>query len=403
MIWETFKLAIQALLRNALRSSLTVLGIVIGVGAVIAMVTIGNGTTARVTADIAKLGTNLLTLRPGQGFGRPGGARGAADNFSMDDVKAIERQIGGLRAVAPTASANATAIFANQNWNTSVTGSTNDYFVAREWSFAAGRRFLENELRSGKTVCIIGERVRKELFGGSDPVAQRVRLKNVSCEVIGLLAVKGQSSFGDDQDDTIVMPIRAVQRRFLGNQDIRSIFVSAAEGVSTDRVRRDLTALMRERRRIWPGEDDDFNVFDMTEIAAMLTSTTTILTGLLGAVAAVSLLVGGIGIMNIMLVSVTERTREIGIRLAVGAQEHQVLMQFLVEAAVLSLFGGIIGILAGLGLAAVAVSFLKVPFVFDPTIIVIAFAFSAAVGLVFGFMPARRAARLDPIEALRHE
>ncbi|HSM20348.1 MAG TPA: ABC transporter permease, partial [Hyphomicrobiales bacterium] len=266
MIWETFKLAFQALLRNALRSSLTVLGIVIGVAAVIAMVTIGNGTTAQVTADISKLGTNLLTLRPGQGPGRPGGARATAPPFDMDDVEAIERQIGGVRAVAPVASAGATAIFANTNWNTSVTGSTNDYFLARQWSFAEGRRFLENEVRAGVSVCIIGETVRRELFGGSDPVAERIRLKNVSCEVVGLLAAKGQAGFGGDQDDTIIMPIRAVQRRFLGNQDVRSIFVSAAEGVSTDRVRRDLTALMRERRRISTGEEDDFHIFDMTEI-----------------------------------------------------------------------------------------------------------------------------------------
>ena len=243
---------------------------------------------------------------------------------------------------------------------------------------------------------MIGDTIRKQLFGRADPIGSKIRVKKVSCEIIGLLAVKGQSSFGQDQDDIIVMPIRAVQRRFLGNQDIQTINVSAKDGASTAKVRRDVTLLMRDLRRISPLEDDDFYVRDMTEIANMLSGTTRVLTGLLGAVAAVSLLVGGIGIMNIMLVSVTERTREIGIRLAVGAQEHQVLMQFLVEAVVLSVFGGLIGIAVGLGLAGLAVNLLNVPFIFEPNIVMIAFIFSAVVGVVFGYFPREARSTIEP-------
>jgi len=402
MIWETVKLALLAISRNALRSFLTVLGIVIGVAAVITMVTVGSGTTVKVTEDISKLGSNLLFISAGQGFG-PGGARTTAANFVASDLAALRQQINGVKAIAPISRAAASAIYGNENWSTTITGSTNEYFVTKDWTFAEGRQFFDTELRSGKAVCVIGETIRKELFGMSDPIGSKIRLKNVSCEIIGLLAAKGQSSFGQDQDDIVVMPIRAVQRRFLGNQDIQTIYVSAEDGVSTSKIRRDVTLLMRELRRISPLEDDDFRVRDMTEIANMMAGTTKVLTGLLGAVAAVSLLVGGIGIMNIMLVSVTERTREIGIRLAVGAQENQVLMQFLVEAVVLSLFGGLIGVGLGLGLAGLAVNILKVPFIFEPNIVWVAFVFSAAVGVVFGYFPARRAARLSPIEALRHE
>ena len=402
MIWETIKLALQAIFRNALRSFLTVLGIVIGVAAVIAMVTVGGGTTVQVTQDISKLGSNLLFVRPGQGFG-PGGARTSAANFDAKDVAALRQQIEGVKAIAPVSRTAVSAIYGNENWSTTITGSTNQYFVAQEWVIANGRRFFDNELRSGKTVCVIGETVRENLFGKADPIGSRIRLKRVSCEVVGLLAGKGQSSFGQDQDDIVVMPLRAVQRRFLGNQDIQTIFISARDGVSTAKVRRDVTLLMRELRQVSSLEDDDFRVRDMTEIANMVSGTTRVLTGLLGAVAAVSLLVGGIGIMNIMLVSVTERTREIGIRLAVGAQGKQVLMQFLVEAVVLSLIGGLIGIALGLAFAGLAAKVLNVPFILEPTIVIVAFVFSAFVGVVFGYFPARRAARLNPIDALRHE
>ncbi|MBZ8134512.1 ABC transporter permease [Afifella sp. IM 167] len=400
MLLSAFRLALQAIMRNALRSFLTVLGVIIGVGAVIALVTIGNGTTAKVQEQISSLGTNLLFLRPGQGQGPQ---QEDAPSFSMSDVDAIREQLSGLRAVAPTVTSSEKAIYGNQNHTTTVNGTTGDLLVARDWDLVEGRSFLDTEVRSGKAVCIIGQTLRTELFGSSEPLGRKIRLGSVSCEVIGLLEEKGESNFGQDQDDIVLMPIRAVQRRFLGNTDVPSIYLSAADGVDTAKVRRDVTYLMRERRRITGDKEDNFSVNDMAEMVSTMTSTTQLMTVLLGAVAAVSLLVGGIGIMNIMLVSVTERTREIGIRLAIGAQENQVLMQFLVEAVVLSLLGGFIGVALGLGLSALASFALDLPFVLDSSIVALAFAFSAAVGVGFGYFPARRAARLDPIEALRHE
>ncbi|MEI3805911.1 ABC transporter permease [Agrobacterium sp. CCNWLW32] len=402
MFFETSRLALRAISRNLLRSFLTVLGVVIGVAAVIAMVTIGNGTTEQVKSELSRLGTNMLFVRPGQ-FG-PGRASTEAKRFDDRDVEAIRNQISGIRAVAPqNRSSAATVIFGGKNHQTSVIGTTNDYLIAQNWTIALGRDFQPAEDRGGQIGCIIGETVRQELFGAENPVGQTIRVSNISCPVIGVLARKGQSGLGDDQDDTIIMPLKIHQRRIGGTTTISSIMVSAQDGVSTAKVQSDLQNLLRERRRIGIGREDDFTVNDMTQIASAMTGTTTLLTGLLGAVAAVSLLVGGIGIMNIMLVSVTERTREIGIRLAIGALEKQVLTQFLVEAVMLSAFGGLVGILTGLGLAYAVVSYLTVPFVTSPSIIFLAFAFSAAIGVIFGYFPARRAASLSPIEALRHE
>ncbi len=402
MFFETSRLALRAISRNILRSFLTVLGVVIGVAAVIAMVTIGNGTTEQVKSELSRLGTNMLFVRPGQ-FG-PGRASTEAKRFDDRDVEAIRNQISGIRAVAPqNRSSAATVIFGGKNHQTSVIGTTNDYLIAQDWTIALGRDFQPAEDRGGQIGCIIGETVRQELFGAENPVGQTIRVSNISCPVIGVLARKGQSGLGDDQDDTIIMPLKIHQRRIGGTTTISSIMVSAQDGVSTAKVQSDLQNLLRERRRINIGREDDFTVNDMTQIASAMTGTTTLLTGLLGAVAAVSLLVGGIGIMNIMLVSVTERTREIGIRLAIGALEKQVLTQFLVEAVMLSAFGGIVGILTGLGLAYAVVGYLNVPFVTSPSIIFLAFAFSAAIGVIFGYFPARRAASLSPIEALRHE
>jgi putative ABC transport system permease protein len=401
MVYETVKLALQAILRNALRSSLTVLGIVIGVGAVIAMVTIGNGTTARVASDLAKLGSNLLSVRPGQ-FG-PGRASAEAKPFNVRDLEALKAQLRGVRAVAPTSQKAATVVYGSQNRSTPVTGTENGYFITHDWRLTAGRQLLEGEIRSGRAACIIGDTVREKLFGREAPIGRNIRVDKISCEVIGLLAAKGQSSFGTDQDDIVIVPLRMFQRRIAGNSDISTIWVSAEEGTDTAKVQADMERLLRERRSITAGKEDDFSVRDMKQIAQTQAATATLLTGLLAAVAGVSLLVGGIGIMNIMLVSVTERTREIGIRLAIGAVERQVLMQFLVEAVVLSGLGGLIGIVLGLALAGVATRALEVPFVFDLMIVLIAFAFSAIVGVVFGYFPARRAANLDPIEALRHE
>lgn len=403
MLWETILLAQRAIRRNVLRSTLTTLGIVIGVASVITMVTVGGGATAQVAADIAKLGSNLLQLRPGQGYRDPGGARSTAAGLKIEDATSIAKEISGLSAVAPADSMQTQAIYANQNWPTTVTGTTDAFLVARDWPLLSGRGFTEGELRAGKAVCILGETVAKELFGDEDPMGASIRLEKLSCQVIGVLEPKGQSSFGADQDDIILVPIRAFHRRISGKIDVGTIYVSAEEGVPTEKVKKDIEELMRERRRIRAGKEDDFNVRDMKEVMATLTGTTRILTALLSAVAAVSLLVGGIGIMNIMLVSVTERTREIGIRLAIGALERDVLLQFLVEAVVLSCFGGVIGILLGLVGAAFGADALQVPFILNPRIILIAFLFSGAVGIIFGFFPARKAARLDPIEALRHE
>jgi len=403
MIWETFMLAQREIRRNVLRSTLTVLGIVIGVAAVITMVTLGGGATAQVTEDISKLGTNLLHVRPGQGHRGPGGARGSAESFDEDDAEAIAREVAGLSAVAPASNAAGQAIFGNQNWSTAVTGTTNDFLKTRNWSLACGRLFTGGELQAGRAVCILGDTVKEQLFGGMDPLGERIRLGKIAFEVVGVLTEKGQSGFGTDQDDIVLIPLRTLQRRIAGNTNVSTIYVSARDGVSTAKVQKDIERLLRERRRIGLKEDDDFHVRDMQEIVSTLTGTTRVLTALLGAVAAVSLLVGGIGIMNIMLVSVTERTREIGTRLAIGAMEREVLLQFLVEAVVLSSFGGIFGIALGAGAAAVGARLLGVPFIMNPSIMGVAFLFSGAVGVVFGFFPARQAARMDPIDALRHE
>ncbi|SEH90652.1 putative ABC transport system permease protein [Rhizobium tibeticum] len=402
MFFETLKLALRAISRNMLRSFLTVLGVVIGVAAVIALVTIGNGTTAQVSAELSRLGTNMLFARPGQ-FG-PGRASSEARRFTIKDVDAIRDQVNGLRATAPLNQTTATAIYGGQSHSTTVMGTTNDYFIAQDWDMAIGRIFDAAEER-GRPRCILGETVRSRLFGGADPTGQQIRVGKVSCSVIGVLAKRGQSGMGNDQDDVIIMPVKVYQRRVGGkaNANVQMIVISARDGVSTTKVQDETENLLRERRKIIPGREDDFSVNDMTQIAEAMTGTTTLLTSLLGAVAAISLLVGGIGIMNIMLVSVTERTREIGIRLAIGALENQVLLQFLVEAVALSVFGGVAGILLGVGLGYGAVTVLNVPFVVSPMMIAVAFAFSAAIGMVFGYFPARRAAQLNPIEALRHE
>jgi putative ABC transport system permease protein len=399
MLWNALLLALRAIRRNLMRSFLTTLGIVIGVGAVITMVTLGNGATKAVQDEISSMGSNLLMMRPGQRMGPPEGA----PNFKSGDAEAIQAQVGGLEAVAPTAAKSVTAVHMARNWSTSVTGTTNAYFKAGNWRLASGRTFIEAEERAGKAVCVVGQTVRRELFGSGNPVGDSIRIKQFSCEVIGVLASKGQSAMGRDQDDAIVMPLRTVQRRLTGRKDVDALLVSVKDGVSTARAMEGIKALMRERRKIADGENDNFNVLDTKQIAEALTGTTRILTTLLGAVAAVSLLVGGIGIMNIMLVSVTERTREIGIRLAIGALEGEVLLQFLIEAVVLASLGGLLGIASAAGASAALTKVLKVPFLFNPGINALSFLFSAGIGVIFGYFPARRAAHLDPIEALRRE
>ena len=401
MLWNAFLLALREIRRNVLRSILTILGVVIGVAAVIVMVTLGGGATQAVATQIETMGTNLLMIRMGQRMG-PGSGIGVPP-FKLEDAVALQRQVPSIRVLAPSANQTATAVAGNSSWATSVTGTDNRYLDVRNWPLAAGRVFSEGESRAGKAVCLIGATVQRELFGNQDPVGEKLRIKTMSCQVIGLLATKGQSSMGHDQDDLILMPLRTFQRRIAGNLDVTMIQVSIKEGESTEAAKADIERLMRERRKIGAGEQDDFSVRDMKELTDMLTGTTRILTTLLSAVAAASLLVGGIGIMNIMLVSVTERTREIGIRLAIGALEREVLLQFLVEAVVLSSLGGILGILLALVAAILLADVLQVPFIFNGGIVVTAFLFSAAVGILFGYFPARRAARLDPIEALRRE
>ncbi|EIJ33751.1 ABC transporter permease [Thiothrix nivea] len=403
MLWNSFLLALREIRRNLMRSFLTILGIVIGVSAVITMVTLGNGATQAVKDQVASLGSNLLQIRSGQRMFGPPGSGQRAPSFEMADVEAIQERITGLAAVAPEISRTATVVSAANNWSTSVTGSTNDFLQAGNWTLAAGREFTNAEVEGGQTVCIIGETIRRELFGTAQPLGETMRVKNFSCEIIGILASKGQASMGRDQDEIVVMPIRAVQRRLTGNREVSSIQVSVQNESDIDRVKNELTQLLRERRRLEPNEDDNFNVQDTRQIAETLSGTTQILTMLLGAVASVSLLVGGIGIMNIMLVSVTERTREIGIRLAIGALEREVLMQFLIEAVALAALGGIIGIALATGASVILSQVMSVPYVFDPTINLLSFVFSAGIGILFGYMPAKRAARLDPIEALRHE
>ena len=402
MIGNTLLLAIREIRRNLLRSFLTILGIVIGVSAVITMVTLGRGATQAVQAQIASLGTNLLQVRPGQRLG-PGSGGSGAPAFREADLDAIATQVAGVAAVAPEARSSVTVVAGARNWSTSVIGTTDAWLRTGNWTLAAGRAFEDGELRAGSAVCLVGATLQRELFGGADPLGQTLRIRQFSCTVIGLLAPKGQAAMGMDQDDTVVVPLRTLQRRVTGNVNIGTLLVSLDDAADSAAVQRTLRQLLRERRKLAATDDDNFNILDTRQLAETLSGTTQLMTSLLGAVAAVSLLVGGIGIMNIMLVSVTERTREIGVRLAIGALEHEVLLQFLIEAVVLSSFGGLVGIAlaaaASIGLSAL----MAVPYAFQPGINGLAFLFSAAIGVVFGYVPARRAARLDPIEALRHE
>lgn len=408
MLYSVFLLALRSVQRNMLRSFLTILGIVIGVSAVITMVTLGNGATQAIQAQISGLGTNLLLIMPGQrGPGGGGGASGGAGvpRFTAADATAIQSQIGGVKAVSPQGRASVTVVANGRNWVTSVTGSTNEWFETGNWKIASGRMFAPDEQLGGGSVCVIGETVRREIFGGTAGVTglgELLRVKQFSCDVIGILTAKGQGGMGD-QDDTVVVPLTTLQRRVTGNRRVDVISVSMQDGADSVPLKASLRQLLRERRKLAEGDDDNFNIFDTQQLAETLSSTMGVLTNLLGAVAAVSLLVGGIGIMNIMLVSVTERTREIGLRLAVGALEGEVLLQFLIEAVVLSALGGVIGVLIATGASYGLSIYMAVPHAFDVSINLLALVFSAGIGVIFGYFPARRAARMDPIEALRHE
>src|SRR6187551_1562037 len=372
MLFNAFLLAFREIRRNVLRSSLTALGIIIGVASVIIMVTLGNGATAQVRADIASMGSNLLTVMPGQRVG-PGGASSSAKPFRRQDVDALTREVDSVTSIAPVATMNLSVISGAKNRSTNVTGTTNAYFESGGWKLASGRWFSESELRSGAAVCIIGQTTKTELIGPADPIGARLRLRSLSCSVIGLLQSKGKSNFGQDRDDTVVIPLRTMQRRLSGSEDIQQVQLSVSNTVSTEKAQQDITRLMRERRRLARDADDDFNIMDQQEIANTISGTTRTLTALLAAVAAISLLVGGIGIMNILLVSVTERTREIGIRMATGARVRDVLLQFNTEAVIVGLFGGLLGLLLGV-LAGWAISLFGIRVVFTFTPAIVAFA-----------------------------
>ena len=402
MLGNAFLLAFRQILRNPMRSLLTVLGIVIGVASVITMVTVGNGATVAVREQIESFGSNQLMLRRGQRLG-PGGAAGAP-SFKIEDINALEDQIAGVISAAPQINRSTIVVANGRNWTTSVVGSSVDYFATENRSLAEGRYFEEAEEISGAAVCVIGTTIQRELFGAGAPVlGEMLRINAFSCRIIGLLDEKGTAAMGNDQDDLVVLPFNTAARRLVGNNRVNNILINIDTNSDREHLKNAIKDLMRERRSLSEGDDDNFVILDTAEVAERVASTTQIITALLGAVAAVSLLVGGIGIMNIMLVSVTERTREIGVRLAIGATAREVLLQFLIEAVVLGCMGGLLGMLIAIGASWGFTHFMGVPYEFDPVINFVSFVFAALTGIIFGFFPARRAASLDPIEAVRHE
>jgi len=401
---STFRLALRALARNKMRSALTMLGIIIGVGAVIAVVSIGQGAQYMVQQGIQAMGTNVVFVAAGSG--RPGGIRvgyGGVKTLTIDDMKAILREIPLIKEAAPSVNSRRQVIYGNQNWSTSVTGTTPNFFEIRNWSIQAGSVFSDEEVDLAANVCVIGTTVARNLFLDENPVGKTMRIGNLPFRVDGVLESKGQNVIGQDQDDAIYAPYTTVQRKISGITWVQFINASAISPVASVAAVNPITSLLRERHRIRPGDDDDFFVRTQSEVANLMNQTQSVMTLLLGGIASVSLLVGGIGIMNIMLVSVTERTREIGVRMAVGATERDVQRQFLVEAVTLSMMGGAIGIFFGLVGSALISNFLSWPTLVSIKAIVTAAIFSAAVGIFFGYYPARKAAQLDPIEALRYE
>jgi putative ABC transport system permease protein len=403
------KIALRALAVNKLRSALTMLGIVIGVGAVIIMIAVGAGAQARVEEQIRALGSNLLLVMPGSTTA--GGVRmgfGSGSTLTEDDVLAINREVPEALA-APALRGSAQVIFGNTNWSTQVFGVTPEYLDVRQWPLVSGRSFEPGEMAGAAKVALIGATVAKQLFGAADPLDQSIRIKRVPFTVIGVLETKGQSLMGTDQDDLVLVPIKTARSRVLGtasaarNRTVGTIWVKAADGVDTKTVEGQVRSLLRQRHRIQAGADDDFSLRNLQEVMAAQEASSRVLALLLAAVASVSLLVGGIGIMNIMLVSVTERTREIGLRMAVGARTRDILGQFLVEAVTLSLIGGLIGVALGVGGALAIAELAGWRIVISPHAVALAVAFAFVIGVFFGFYPARKAARLNPVEALRFE
>jgi putative ABC transport system permease protein len=404
-IWNTLWIAVRALQRNAMRTALTALGMIIGVAAVIVMVAIGTGARASIERQISSAGSNIVTVNAGAGFGPVRGGAGATTTLTADDAEAIRQQIPGVRYLSPGLNTRAQVIAEAANWNTQVQGTDAELPQIRSWALQFGGFFSDADVARAAKVAVLGSTARDQLFGaGADPTGATIRLKNQPFQVVGVLASKGQSTFpGQDQDDTVVIPYTTMQKRVLGVQHVSSITISAENGADQSAMTAAITDLLRQRHRIAPGQDPDFSVRTMEELTSMLTATTTTMTYLLASIAAVSLLVGGIGIMNIMLVSVTERTREIGLRLSVGARDLDVLLQFLVEAIVLSLAGGAIGVALGVAAAWTVQAVLQWSTQVTPAAVALSFGCAAAVGVFFGFYPARKAASLDPIDALRFE
>jgi putative ABC transport system permease protein len=402
--WQTVIVALRALRRNKLRSTLTALGIIIGVASVVAMVALGNGARVRIESQVASLGQNLLTVFAGSS--RTGGVNaglGSASALTLEDAAAIRREIVDAVAVSPEVSTTAQAIANGRNWSTSVVGESPDYLIIRDWKLSSGSMFTERDVRNAAKVAVIGSKTTNELFGPLDPIGQIVRVKGIPFVITGVLSSKGAGMGGQNQDDRLIVPYTTAMKRITGDRYLRSVNVQVSSAARMEAAQQQITSLLRQRHRLAADRDNDFNIFNQKEIADTAGAITTVITLLLGSIASISLLVGGIGIMNIMLVSVTERTREIGIRIAVGAQASAIKLQFLIEAMILSLFGGLIGVLCGVGASRLVQAFADFKPIVSIGSILLAFGVSFAIGVFFGLYPAQKAAALDPIDALRYE
>ena len=403
-VWQTALIALRALRRNKMRSMLTALGIIIGVASVVAMVAVGNGAQARITSQVSALGQNLLMVFAGsKKSGGVNSGLGSASAITLEDASAIQREVPDVAAVSPEVSVTAQAIANGRNWSTTVVGESQDYLKIRDWKLAAGSMFNQSDIRSAAKIAVIGSKTANELFGPLNPVGQSVRIKNIPFTIVGLLESKGAGMGGANQDDRILIPYTTAMKRLTGDRYLRSVNVQIRSSDRMDIAQQQITSLLRQRHRLTSDQSDDFNIFNQKEIADTVNSISKIITLLLGSIAGISLVVGGIGIMNIMLVSVTERTREIGIRIAVGAQPGDIRLQFLIEAVTLSLLGGLIGVLCGVGASHLVGMFADFKAVVSSGSIILAFGVSSVIGIFFGFYPAHKAAALDPIVALRYE
>ena len=403
MLTNALLQALREIRRNLMRSLLTAMGIVIGIASVIAMVNIGKGASLSITSSISKLGSNILFLSPGQQHG-PGGQSAVAVPFKTKDVDVLKESVTALEAISAVESATMTALYGDQNYQTSIKGVVNDYFSIQEFTFKEGRDFTSGELRSGLNSCILGKTVVDKLFiKGESPIGKKLRLQKFSCEVVGVLSPKGANTFGMDQDDVILVPLKMFLRRISGNENIHLIMAKVKANIPLEEATVQIQQLMHERRHLKADDEDNFSVRNMSALLDTIGQITNMLTIMLGAVAAISLVVGGIGIMNIMLVSVTERTREIGIRMAIGAMPQDILIQFLIEAVVLSGLGGIFGVIFGISITMIVSHFMHFTLIIDPTITIVSLLFSMLIGIVFGIIPARKASNMNPIDALRYE